>query len=203
MKQIVHVDQGLNIDDIEDVLKLPVVIRVNEFEEEDVEEFDKAISEAHNTHQPIIPIIIDSYGGSAYGALGMIASIQNSRLPVATIVTSKIMSAGTLLFAFGTEGHRYMDPYAQVMLHDIASMVWGKIEDLKVDVRHTEHLNTMLYKRMAKHLGHPERYFLDLLDKHKHVDIYMTAKDAKKHKIANHLKIPTFDISVKLEMKLE
>lgn len=202
MKQVVHVDPGLFIEDVEDVLKLPVVIRVNDFEEEDLEDFDKAMSEAHNTKQPIIPIVIDSYGGSAYGVLGMIASIENSRIPVATIVTSKIMSAGTLLFAFGSEGYRFMDPYAQVMLHDIASMAWGKIEDLKVDVKHTEHLNTMLYRRMAKHLGHPERYFLDLLDKQKHVDIYMTAKDAKKHRIANHLRIPTFDIAIKLEMSL-
>lgn len=202
MKQVVHVDPGLIIDDVEDIMKLPVVIRVNEFEEEDVEDFDKAISEAHNTKQPIIPIVVDSYGGSAYGVLGMIASIENSRLPVATIVTSKIMSAGTILFAWGSEGYRFIDPHAQVMLHDIASMAMGKIEDLKVDIKHTEHLNTMLYKRMAKRLGHPEDYFLNLLDKHHHVDIYMTAKDAKKHRIANHLRVPTLDISIKLEMSL-
>ena len=202
MKQIVHIDKGLVIEDIEDVLKLPVVIRVNDFEEEDLEDFDKAMSEAHNTHQPIIPIVIDSFGGSAYGVLGMISTIQNSRIPVATIVTSKIMSAGTILFAFGWEGYRFLDPYAQIMLHDIASMALGKIEDLKVDVKHIEHLNTMIYRRMAVHVGHPEDYFLNLLSKHKHVDIFMTAKEAKKHKIANHLRIPTFDISIKLEMSL-
>jgi ATP-dependent Clp protease, protease subunit len=202
MKQIIHVDHGLIIEDIEDVLKLPVVIRVNEFEEEDLEDFDKQMSEAHNTGQPIIPIIIDSFGGSAYGVLGMIASVENSRLPVATIVTSKIMSAGTILFAFGTEGYRFIDPFAQVMLHDIASIALGKIEDLKVDVKHTEHLNTMLYKRMARHLGHPENYFLTLLRNKHHIDIYMTARDARKHKIANHLRIPTLDIAIRLEMSL-
>lgn len=202
MKQIVHIDKGLIIEDIEDVLKLPVIIRVNEFEEEDLEDFDKAMSKAHNTGQPVIPVIIDSYGGSAYGVLGMIASIQNSRLPVATIVTSKIMSAGTILFAFGTENYRFIDPHAQIMLHDISSIARGKIEDLKVDVEHTEHLNTMLYRRMAKHLGHPEGYFLNLLRNQRHVDIFMTAKEAKKHRIANHLRIPTLDIAIKLEMGL-
>jgi ATP-dependent Clp protease, protease subunit len=202
MKQIVHIDPGLIIEDIEDVLKLPVIIRVNEFEEEDLEDFDKDFSEAHNTGQPIIPIIIDSYGGSAYGVLGMISSIENSRLPVATIVTSKIMSAGTILFAFGTEGYRFIDPHAQVMLHDISSISYGKIEDLKVDVKHAEHLNTMLYKRMAKHLGHNEDYFLKLLKNHRHVDIFMTAKEAKNHRIANHLRIPSLDIAIKLEMSL-
>lgn len=92
MKQIIHVDPGLVIEDIKDILKLPVVIRVNDFEEEDLEDFDKQLSEAHNTEQPIIPVIIDSFGGDAYGVLGMIASVENSRLPVATIVTSKIMA---------------------------------------------------------------------------------------------------------------
>jgi ATP-dependent Clp protease protease subunit len=160
------------------------------------------MSEAHNTGQPVIPVIVDSYGGDAYGVLGMIASIQASRLPVATIVSSKVMSAGTILFAFGSDGYRYIDPHAQIMLHDISSMTFGKIEDLKVDVEHAEHLNMMLYKRMAKHLGHPENYFLNLLRSRRNMDIFMTAKEAKKHRIANHLRIPTFDINIKLEMSL-
>lgn len=89
------------------------------------------------------------------------------------------------------------------MLHDIngAGAPRGKIEDFKVDVKQMEHLNIMLYKRMASHIGHHENYFLNLV-KHRNVDLYMTAKDAKKHKIANHLRIPTFDISIKLEMNL-
>lgn len=200
MKQVINVSPGLFINDIEEILKLPIVIRVNEFDEEDVEEFDEKMNEAHATTQPIIPVVIDSYGGDAYGCLGMISSIENSRKPVATIVTTKAMSAGALLFSFGTEGYRYMDPHAQLMLHDISSLAGGKVEDLKVDVYHTDHLNTMLYKRMAKYLGHPETYFLDLLDKHRHVDIYLTAKEAKKHRIVNHLRVPYYDISVKLEM---
>ncbi len=202
MKQIVHTSPGLIIDDVSDILKMPIVVRVNEFEEEDLEDFDKQFSEAHNTVQPIIPVVIDSYGGSVYGALGMIATIQHSRLPVATISTSKIMSAGAMLFSFGTEGYRYLDPHAQVMLHDVSTYTSGKIEDLKVDVKHAEHLNTMMYRRVAKHLGHPEDYFLKLLEEHKHSDIYLTAKEAKKHRIANHLRVPTLDIHIKMEMSL-
>lgn len=203
MKHVIHVDAGLIIEDIEDVLKLPIVIRVNEFDEEDVEEFEEGMSEAHTTNQPVIPVVIDSYGGDAYGCLGMISSIENSRKPVATIITTKAMSAGAILFAFGAEGYRYMDPHAQLMLHGISSSTGGNVDDMKADIHQTEHLNTMLYKRMAKHLGHPENYFLDLLDKHKLVDIYLTAKEAKKHRIANHLKVPCYDIAVKLEMSFQ
>ncbi len=43
--------------------KQPVVIRVNKFDEESAKKFSDAMSEAQNTGQPIVPVIIDSYGG--------------------------------------------------------------------------------------------------------------------------------------------
>lgn len=200
MKRIIKVDPNLTVEDYEDIMREPVVVRVNGFTANDVRDFEDDISAAHSSGQPIIPIIVDSFGGSSYGCMAMVSAIENCRLPVATIVTSKAMSAGAILFAFGTEGHRYMDPNAILMLHDMISDTEGKIDDIKADARHVESLNTSIYKRMAKHLGQPENYFSDLI-KSSHVDLYVNAKDAKKHKIANVLKVPSFEINVKLEYK--
>lgn len=202
MKRIITTDPALTIEDIRDVLKEPVVIRVTNFDSGGVEDFEEDMGRAHESGQPIIPIIIDSYGGSAYACSAMISAIEHSRIPVATIVTSKAMSAGAILFAFGTEGYRFMCPHATLMLHDIASAIDGKIEDMKADVKHVDYLNSKVYKRMAKHLGHEENYFLDLLQKHKHLDIHLTARQAKRHRIANILKVPTLDVSIKVDFKL-
>jgi ATP-dependent protease ClpP protease subunit len=201
MRKVVSIDPRLTIKKLEDVLDTPVIIRVNSFDEEACDEFEEKMSEAHESGQPIIPIVVDSYGGSGYGCMGMISSIENSKLPVATIVSTKAMSAGSILFAFGSEGHRYMDPYATLMIHDAASASYGKLQEMKSDIKELERLNKVIYKRMARHLGHPDDYFLNLIAKHKHVDWYLSSKDAKKHNIANHLHIPVMNIKIGVDIQ--
>lgn len=201
MNTIYKIDPLILCEDREDLLLEPIVVRVTKFDAESVEDFEEDMSEAHNTGQPVIPVIIDSYGGSVYGCRGMVDVIERARLPVATIVRTKAMSAGAILFAFGTEGYRYMSPDATIMIHDIADTMDGKIEDIKSDVKHLEYLNQTMYKKMARHLGHPDDFILDMLRKNRHLDMYLTAKEAKKLKLANHLTIPTLDVTVSVNFK--
>ena len=56
----------------------PVVIVVNEFNEEAATEFSTAMSLAQNTGQKVIPVVIDSYGGQVYSLMSMISSIKSS-----------------------------------------------------------------------------------------------------------------------------
>lgn len=200
MRTFVKIDPRIYVEKVDDVIEKPVVIRVNKFDEEALEDFEKDMDDAHYTKQPVIPIVVDSYGGEAYGCLGFIAAIESAKVPVATILTSKAMSAGAILFCFGTEGYRFMHPSAQMMIHDIGFGSWGKIEEMKADVKSTDEMNQALYKRLSKHLGHAENYIPDLIKEHNHVDWFLNAKEAKKHKIANHLKIPSFEIEIGLKV---
>jgi len=92
---------------------LPTIIRVRKFDETAAKEFTILMMKAQNTGQPYIPVIIDSYGGQVYSLMSMISDIKHSKVPVATIAQGKAMSCGAILFSFGAEGHRYMDPYTQ------------------------------------------------------------------------------------------
>ena len=129
---------------------LPVVIRVRKFDEAAAKAFSDTMANALNTGQPIVPVIIDSYGGQVYSLMSMISDIKHSRIPVATIIQGKAMSCGAILFSFGTEGHRYMDPDATMMIHDVSSMGWGKVEEIKADAEEVERLNQKVYRMMAK-----------------------------------------------------
>lgn len=200
MRTFFKIDPRIYVDKIDDLLDVPKIIRVNDFDEESLEEFEEAIDDAHLTKQPVIPIVIDSYGGSAYGCLGFIAAIESARVPVATILTAKAMSAGAILFCFGTEGYRYMHPQASLMIHDVGSFADGKVEEIKVNAKHLDEMNTTFYRRVSKHLGHDSNYISDLIRKNRHADWYLNAKDAKKHNIANHLKIPSFEVEVNLKV---
>jgi len=182
---------------------LPVVIRVNKFDEKSAEEFSKQMARAQNTGQPVVPVIIDSYGGQVYSLMSMISDIQHSRLQVATIVQGKAMSCGAILFSFGLDGMRYMDPDATVMIHDVSSMGWGKVEEIKADAKEVERLNQKIYRMMAINCGHHEEYFLDIVHEKGHADWFLDAKECKRHKLANKLKVPEMKIGVKVEFEFK
>jgi ATP-dependent Clp protease protease subunit len=182
---------------------LPTIIRVNKFDESSAKGFSTAMMKAQNTGQPVVPVIIDSYGGQVYSLMSMISDINHSKIPVATIVQGKAMSCGALLFSFGTEGYRYMDPDATLMIHDVSSMKWGKVEEVKAGAEETERLNKKVYRMMAKNCGQPKEYFLDLIHEKGHADWFLDSNEAKKHKLANHLRVPELKIETKVNFKFK
>lgn len=182
---------------------LPICIRVRKFDETAAKDFSSLMSKAQNTGQPVVPVVIDSYGGQVYSLLSMVADINHSRIPVATIVQGKAMSCGALLFSFGTEGYRYMDPDATLMIHDVSSMNWGKVEEVKASADETERLNKKVYRMMAKNCGQKRNYFLDLIHEKGHADWFLEADEALEHNLANHLKIPRLTIETKVSFKFK
>lgn len=199
MKKFTTVDSRIKIKTL-DLLEPPVVVRVNKFNEEAVDKFAESMGKAHETGQSIIPVIIDSYGGDVYSLLSMISEVQNSSLPVAMICESKAMSAGAILFTFGTEGHRYMAPHGTLMIHEVSSFQFGKVEELKVDAEEADRLNDLIFKLMAKNCGKDEDYFLDIIHEKGHTDWYLTPKEAKKHNLVNYIKVPEMRVDVKVEI---
>ena len=183
--------------------KTPVVARVNEFNNKAAKEFAAQISEAHNTGQSVIPVIVDSYGGQVYSLMAMISSIKHAELPVATIIEGKAMSCGAILFSFGDDGMRFMDPDATLMIHDISTSVWGKVEEIKADAAEAERLNQTVYKMMARNCGKKDDYFKKIVHKKGHADWYLDPEDAKKHNLANHLRVPKFNIDISVDIDFE
>lgn len=173
---------------------LPVIIRVNKFDETSAKNFSALMTKAQNTGQPVVPVIIDSYGGQVYSLMSMISDIQHSKIPVATIVQGKAMSCGAILFSFGAQGKRFMDPDATLMIHDVSSMSWGKVEEVKVSAEETDRLNKKIYHMMAENCGQAEDYFLEIVHEKGHADWFLDAKECKKHKLANHLRVPDLKI---------
>jgi ATP-dependent Clp protease protease subunit len=177
---------------------LPVIIRLTKFDEATAKAFSSAVMKAQNTGQPVLPIIIDSYGGQVYSLMSMISDIKHSRIPVATIVQGKAMSCGAILFSFGTQGMRYMDPDATIMIHDVSSMEHGKVEEVKASAEETERLNQKIYTMMAKNCGQHQDYFLDIVHEKGHADWFLEADECKKHGLANHLHVPELKIETKV-----
>ena len=198
--------KSINIDGRISEVKLmynPVVIRVEKFSPDGAKKFTQDMSAAHNSGQDIIPIVIDSYGGQVYSLMSMISDIKSAKLPIATIVESKAMSCGAVLFTFGEDGKRFMSQDATVMIHDVSSGGFGKIEELKADVKEADRLDEKIFKMMSQNCGKKDDYFKKIVHKKGHADWFIDADECKKHNICNHIRTPSFDVSIDVTMELE
>ena len=182
---------------------LPITIRVRKFDEPSAKEFSNLMNKAQNSGQPVVPVVIDSYGGQVYSLMSMISDIKHSKIPVATIVQGKAMSCGAILFSFGAEGYRYMDPDATLMIHDVSSMEIGKVEEIKASAEETERLNQKIYSMMAENCGHHKDYFLDIVHEKSHADWFLDADECKKYNLANHLHIPELKIRATVDFEFK
>ncbi len=80
-----------------------------------------------------------------------------------------------------------MDPDSTVMIHDVSSGMWGKVEEIKASAAEVERLNKKVYTMMARNCGQDDDFFIDEVHKRGRADWYLDAKEAKKLKLANHL----------------
>lgn len=184
---------------MEDLIDLPVVVKVIKFDDDAVKEFFSEMQKAFCGPQPVVPVLIDSYGGGVYEMLAMADIIKSSPKPVSTIAIGKTMSAGATLFSFGTKGYRYAAPTATFMVHEVSNWSWGKVNEIKADAEETERLNDMVFRAMAKNCGQKPTYFLDKIHEKNHAEWYLTAEQALAEGLPNHIGIPT--LGVKVEAK--
>ena len=96
-----------------------------------------------------------------------------------------------------------MDPDATVMIHDVSSMDFGKVEELKASAAEADRLNEKIYTMMARNCGKKDDYFMKIVDKKKHADWFLDAEEAKRHNLANQLRLPKLSISVSVGIDLE
>ena len=89
------------------------------------------------------------------------------------------------------------------MIHDVSSMDMGKVEELKAGAKEADRLNDIVYKMMAQNCGKADDYFMKIVDKKKHADWFLDAKQAKRHGMANHLRVPKINITVSVDIEFE
>ena len=188
-----------------DLIEPPVVVRVNRFDDKAAKDFAIDLSDAHNTGQLTIPVVIDSPGGSVYSLLAMVAEIQSSRLPVATICVGRAMSAGALLLSSGTPGYRYATQDSTIMVHEISAGTYGKMDEIANDAAEYERLNKLIFRILAENTGHKDEpdYFLKLIYANRNLDWFMTAKEAKKYSIIDKIGLPEIKYEVVLKETFE
>ena len=200
----------------------PVVVKVNGgVRETSADKFIEQMYAAQKTGQPIIPIIISSYGGSVHALFKMVDVINKIKQEthVATIVIGKAMSAGAVLLSCGSDGLRFAAPNSTMMIHEVSTFTWGKTVEIKnvssiLDIKHyeppppsdakeTDRLNKTLLKMISVNIGKSRNYIADIVHSKGHADWYITPEQALEHGIVNKIGIPDLKIEAKVTVTLK
>ena len=97
--------------------------------------------------KPIV-LVLTTHGGLVHAAFSIVDTIQSLRVPVNTVVSGYVASAGTLISLAGAK--RFITPNSFMMIHEIRSGFWGRYSDTRVE-----------YENITKLMEHVVKYYMD------------------------------------------
>jgi len=137
-----------------------------------------------------IYIVINTFGGSVYDMFALYDAmkyIQSLGTAVNTIGIGKIMSAGVLLLAAGSE--RKVGQNASIMYHWGKSEAAGDIFEMEVEIQETKRIEHLCNKLLSENSKMSIADIENLISKR--TDVYLSASDAIHYGIADMiLEIP-------------
>ena len=132
-----------------------------------------------------IHFYINSPGGVITSGLAIYDTMRFLRCDVATYCVGQAASMGSVLFAGGTPGKRYMLPNSRILLHQplISGVMQGPATDLEIEAKEILRLRERLYDVLSKHTGK------DAKDIEKDCDrnLWLEADEAIKYGLADNI----------------
>jgi len=165
-------------DSIEEISK--EIIEINE----DDDELRKlyAVYDLHYEPKPI-KIMIDSYGGSVYQAMGLFGIMNTSKTPIHTYATGAAMSCGFMILIHGHKKFAY--EHATPMYHQVSTGFWGTVQDLKEEYKETKRLQKKFEKITLEKTKISKDKLKEIL-KTKH-DWFMDVEEALKYGVVDEI----------------
>jgi ATP-dependent Clp protease protease subunit len=132
-----------------------------------------------------ITLYISTYGGSADEMFGLfdIMNITKKKCVIETIGMGKVMSAGTLLLAAGTKGHRKIGKNCRIMLHQVSAGAFGPLFNMTTEIDAIQSLQESYINAMVSCTDFSKRKLKSLLNER--VNVYLTAEEAVDYGIAD------------------
>ena len=168
-------------------------IWVNVFTEKSAQSFrDQVLNFVERCgEQFLIPVFIDSYGGSVDSLAKMIETMDSVPNRFVTVASGKAMSCGAVLLSHGDV--RYCGQYSRVMIHNIHGVTWGDAYEKEQSAKETMRMQRQFMGLLAKNCGitysELERQIKESISSK---EIWLTPQEAFKFGIIDHIGIPSF-----------
>ena len=125
-----------------------------------------------------INLHINSFGGSVFAALAAIDTIVSNPIPIISIVEGGAASAATLISCVCHE--RKITPNSFMLVHQLSSGFWGKLEEIKDEFKNLKKLMRTLSKIYKKHTKIDESEDTTLKDLLKR-DLWLSSRECLKY----------------------
>lgn len=127
-----------------------------------------------------ITLFLHTNGGEVSGLIQIYDVLSLLKSPIRTICLGKAYSAGAVLLAAGTPGHRFAQKHSRIMIHGIQGTFPLPNSDYDLSKNYLSHLknsNKVVLKILANHTGKT----LEEVEKDCKEDQYFTAEQAVKY----------------------
>jgi ATP-dependent Clp protease protease subunit len=168
-----------------------VTLEISSFYDDSVRYLKASIDKAKSNNQKILPILVNSYGGSVMNLFRMIDLINSSDLEIITICHGVAMSAGAVLFAMGKK--RYISENSNIMIHDVGFFAYGKHSEVKSSTDFAGSQQDKAYSILDSAAKKETGFFENLVKENKGADLYLSADKSLEIGLATDKGIPSTD----------
>tara|TARA_R100001509_G_scaffold55822_1_gene30812 strand:- start:1388 stop:2038 length:651 start_codon:yes stop_codon:yes gene_type:complete len=135
-----------------------------------------------------IKFYISTYGGAAdemFAIYDVMNYVKRQGVIIETIGLGKVMSAGTLLLAAGTPGHRKLGKHTRVMIHAVAGGSMGELHSIKNELEQMSVLQDSYIQAMADETEMSKKQIQNLINRK--VNVYLSASEAIEKGLADEV----------------
>lgn len=132
-----------------------------------------------------IDFYVSTYGGSAddmFSLYDIMRQVKENN-EIHTVGMGKVMSAGVLILAAGTEGKRKIGENCRVMIHSVLGANHGSLHNMINEMEAIEQLQDMYINCLAANTKMSKSQIKKMLERK--VNVYLTAKEAVELGIAD------------------
>ena len=144
-----------------------------------------------------ISFYINSPGGVVTSGMAMYDTMQYIKPDVSTVCIGQAASMGSLLLTAGAAGKRYSLPYSRIMIHQPSGGAQGQATDIEIQAKEILRLRAELNQVYVKHTGQK----LATIEKAMERDNFMSAEEAKKFGLIDHVVVSRNEIPTAPEVK--
>ena len=147
----------------------------------------EAVLQNNQEKEKNLDFYISTHGGNAVDMFAIYDVMRQVKknCTISTIGIGKVMSAGVLLLASGTKGHRKIGKHCRVMLHSVVAGNEGPIHNLENEMSEIRWTQERYTSALIKETKMNKTTIKNLMDKK--VNVYLSAEEAVKYGIADQV----------------
>jgi len=121
-----------------------------------------------------IQLVINSPGGYVTSGFAIYDTIKSLKSPVSTVCSGLAASMGSILLSAGAKGRRFMQPHAQVMIHQPSGGARGQASNIEIQAREIIKTRELSAQILADNCGQK----VDKVMKDSDRDYWMNAEES-------------------------